>query len=302
MPTEGDTIDTATQEGTALPKPYMSWSQVSKWRTCGEQYRLSYIEKVARMPSGAAIAGSAVHRTVEDIEEFDWWRDPVQFDKAGSVHESFIHYLRFMLSEASAGNEHGWPVQWGGRKTKDYPDGENQQWWELYGGLSMLKKYGAVRRNDEADGLMLVESSVERRVSVHLDLPGRDEPMLFEAYVDSALMQDTNTGFVVPRDVKSGSVLGLDPMQLALYGQLWMKMDPNVRVEQAEFAWLRAAKVEDVRRTVDLRPYYPLLPRFILEAEHGILHEQFTMRPSNLCGSCGVRHACEWGKVVAPVE
>ena len=302
MTTEGDTISTEP-ENNGLPKPYLSWSQVSKWRQCGESFRLSYIEHVQRMPGGAAIAGSAVHRTVEDIEEFDWWREPVQFDKGGQVHESFIHYLRFGLAETrEAMGEHAWPVQWGGRKTKDYPEGENQEWWELYGGLSMLKKYAAMRRHDEEDGLMLVQASVERRLSVHLDLPNHDEPVLFEAYMDSAVMQDTNTGFVIPRDVKTGSVLGLDPLQLALYGQLRMKLDPKVRVEQAEFAWLRAGKIEDVRRQVNLLPYYPILPRFIMEAEQGIIGQQFPLRPSALCGSCGVRYACDWGKVVAPVE
>lgn len=56
-----------------LPR-HLSPSQISTLLTCGEQYRLSRVARVANRPMWAGIGGTCVHQITEDLDR-EWYED-----------------------------------------------------------------------------------------------------------------------------------------------------------------------------------------------------------------------------------
>jgi hypothetical protein len=60
-----------TREPSVFPK-YLSPSQVSGLLTCGEQFRLTRVERAPERPMWAGIGGSTVHRVTEILDREKW--------------------------------------------------------------------------------------------------------------------------------------------------------------------------------------------------------------------------------------
>jgi hypothetical protein len=266
-----------------LPRGYISFSQVSGYQNCPEKYRLQYIEDAPSEPSGAALAGSAVHAVIAQAEQEGWWLE----GRAEPMYAAFARDFGDRI-EAVGGPD---AIKWGGRKTKNFPQGEDMLWW-AHTGPVMLDRYAALRQKDAAEGAQILPGDVEREVGVLLDVPGRNEKLLVRGFLDALVLVDPN-GQAVIRDYKTGSWMA--PEQLGLYAFMLGKADPPLNVDVGELVKLRQPKIDSMIARFNLAPWVPVMETMLLESVQGIESGFFPMRPGMLCPSCGVRSLCSWG-------
>lgn len=264
----------------AVTTPHLSWSRISTWRRCGEQYRLRYIEQVPPEPSGAMIGGSAVHATIAEAEEREWWRDSALWSEDGVAIAWFLADLDRRLAEAGDG------VRWGGRKTREFPGGEDRTWWERSGPM-MLRRYAALRRDLAEEGWGLVEGGAEMQVTVPLD----DLPPLL-GFVDAFLAHASGEPVIL--DWKTGQVGRADVMQLATYAWLIARAR-GITVERGALVYLRATDRARQMQQVDLRPLVPHVEETVRAAARGIAEGIWVPNPGPMCVACSVRAGCWYG-------
>jgi RecB family exonuclease len=182
-------------------------------------------------------------------------------------------------------------LRWGGRKTRDYPGGEDARWWRVQGPV-MLKRYLAIRRMDEDAGSEPVEAGIEMQVLAAL--PGGQ---MVKGYID-ALLLVTADGERVVRDYKTGRPGGGDPLQLASYA--WaLDKGPGIACDVGHFCYLRRGD----QAQFDLRPLVPLIERQYADLARGVAEGFFPLRPSAMCKGCSVRESCPYGRTLEdPLE
>lgn len=253
------------------------------------------IEQVPIQPSGAAIAGTAIHATIEISEYEEFWKDWSNFEDDGIGAGLFIDEFGRLIAEAELD---GKTIRWGGRKTKEWPEGETADWWAVKG-PEMLRRYALLRRADADAGMIALAENIERKVAANFTT--RDgRLMLIEGYIDAVLMV-TSDGEGIIRDYKSGTWIELT--QNPIYA--WLLAQDQKRpwtITRGQIAKLRAAKMDNMLTEYDLSPWLPLIPRLFEEAEEGIRKAIFHLNPSSFCSSCLVRASCVWGSTLATDE
>lgn len=261
----------------SLPEP-ISFSRMSSWLSCGEKFRLSYIEAVPREPQGALIGGSAIHSTIEEGE-----REGVR-----DIRPLVEIFSRLFIEELQlvGGPE---KVRWSGRTSKAYPDREDHRWWADNAPL-MLQNYLDVRAEDDSEGVQIKQDGIE--VKVLTQLPS-GTPLL--GYLDVFIVDAD--GEAIVRDWKSGKVGGINGLQLATYAWAWNQITGTLPV-RGEYVYLRTADPAKRRQTVNLSPLIPLVPRLFQMFEDGIKAGVFPINPSAFCSSCSVRVHCPYGSTL----
>lgn len=263
---------------------YLSFSRLSTYDTCGERFRLRYVDRVPSIPSGAAIGGSAVHQVIETAELEGWWEK--DFEDAVML---LTNAFRAVFKErVEAETQHGEEIRWGGRKTKQYPMGEDFQWWDRYAGNLFLRRYLSVRKRDAEEGWRILDGGVEMEIGAYLD------DRYIKGFID-ALGYVTGDGEVVIRDWKTGT--WLQPFQLAVYA--WMvQQSRGLTVTRGQIGYLRGSSSETWIKEYDLSEWIDIVPRKFTDLVRGIEAQIFPIQPSNLCGSCAVRPYCAYGKTL----
>jgi hypothetical protein len=256
---------------------HVSWSQLETLSTCGERYRLRYLgEKVPQTPKGFFIGGNAVHASIEEAENSGLFMDPGAFERGGDVWLFFITDLNKRVLDAG-GDE---AVEWGGRKTKEFPEGEDRRWWE-FNGPAMLRRYCLLRQEDEAEGLGKPETEVRVR------MPREDAPG-FLAYIDQLYPDRV-------RDYKTGKPSSAPPLQLALYEWMLRNLGHPER-HIGEYVYLRPADAAGRVYQVDLDAWVGLVPTLVAQMDQTLQLGKFTFSPGMQCGWCDVAPSCEVGR------
>jgi putative RecB family exonuclease len=122
--------------------------------------------------------------------------------------------------------------------------------------------------------------------AVEIELLGEWGGMPTKGYVD--LVMETPTGDLVVLDKKTGATNPKSNGQLAMYGKDIEKLF-GVKVPYGTYFMAREGGLTP---PVELAPLVPDLERDFLVAKRIIAQDLFMTSPSNLCGSCGVNHAC----------
>lgn len=269
----------------------LSWSQVSTLSSCGQKYKLLYLEEIEKSPQGSLIAGSAVHSTIEWAENESV---PARFREGGGLDESnlraavgskFLEIFNRAVEQVGGAEQ----IRWAGRKTKDYPAGEDDRWWRWQGPV-MMRRWLEVRGRDFDRNVKLLEGAVESRVVARLD-SGRQ----VKGYVDATLAVDGD-GAPFVRDWKTGRPGGASPMQLAIYAWL-IERSTGIAVSAGESGYLRATEID--KRLVhhpDLRPLIDLVPGVFEDHLRRVESGVFEISPSPFCSSCDVAQACPYGR------
>lgn len=267
---------------------YFSWSQLSTYSECGEKYRLSYVERVDRESKGAFIGGHAIHAAIEWAEREGL---PERWAKADGLTgerkriEDAIEWVFHDEFAAERAKLEGEPV-WGGRKSKEFPRGEDELWWARSGPM-MLRRFLSIRYDDFERGWRAVDTEIEHRLTV--TLPSGTK---LKAILDFVILADQD-GQAVIRDYKSGT-WRQSAMQLATYA--WAAdQGLGVRPVAGEFAYLRTVDAAKRLDRYDLTGLVPLVPEMFAELERGIDAGLFMLNPSNLCSSCTVKKHCRYG-------
>lgn len=259
----------------------LSWSRVSTYLQCGEKYRLSYIADAERRPQGPFIGGIAVHEAIEAAERGGHCEDREWV--SNRFQTEFTATMRRIAPDPSL-------IRWGGRKTKDHPNGEDEAWWRAVGPM-MMRRYVLTREEDRESGISLVPSTIEARLRTETPA-GRAWQGVFDAFAFA-----DSDGAMVIRDWKTG-VYTPDAMQLASYALLAKKVW-GWTVERGEYIMLRRQDAAKRRIQLDLRPYIDLIFPLFEQVERGISAGAFPITPSNMCVSCSVVSSCSYGQALA---
>jgi putative RecB family exonuclease len=265
--------------------PYLSFSRLNTYNGCGLKYKLAYIDGVAQRPSGAFLGGGAVHDAIQFGEQSDRWAT----DAGVAVIADF--FLDVFLDRVADAEEGDLPIRWGGRKSRDWPEGEDETWWKWYGPVA-VRRYAAIRRADEAAGYQVREGGTEMRIGAAL--PDGTQVV---GYVDAFLIV-TGDGELLIRDWKTGRPYGNDPLQLATYA--WAMDQAGIASPTCgQYVYLKTADRKKAFATFDLTPFIPIVERLYVDLATGIRSGHFPLKPGMFCSSCSVAHKCPYGKAVA---
>lgn len=270
---------------------HLSWSQFKTYSTCGERYRLRYELGIKGQRSGAMVAGSAIHKAIEWCEQENL---PDTFASADAFQETmcrqiaeqqFLDTFKAMIEEAGGPEA----LPWAGRKSKEFPRGEDMLWWSRSGPM-MMRRYLEIRKADIERGYRIFDGIVERRLMATLP-SGSHVKMV----VDAAILIDSD-GIPALRDWKTGSGEN-DRMQLAVYawgvGQLM-----GIHPQRGEFGLLRQVDQSKRLDSYDLAPFSIQVPDFFERLEHGIKSKTFLLVPNRFCGTCEVKEHCSYGSAL----
>jgi hypothetical protein len=288
----------------------LSWSRLSTYSRCGEAYRLSYVEQFPKLPSGAALAGQAVHRVNEQLAKGGQFADPFYVEQVAAPVA--VQIFTQMVEEAGGPDA----CQWGGRKRnlkdertgRDVVDdegnkvkvGENFEWM-LHAIPTWVKRLGTILRRDVESGWYIIQANVERQVTVWLIPPGFDgkywDGVQVTGFIDTMLLAN-DYGQPIVRDVKTGTLL--DVMQLAVYAWLLEQLpEPErVRTNMGQFAYLRGNDSSSWIKEHDLTHLKPIVPRLFHDLLKGLSADVYTLSPSTFCSACWVRQGCVYGKTL----
>ena len=258
---------------------YLSWSRLARYNSCGESYRLTYVEEIAGEPSGAALAGKAMHAAIRDAEANESWADP---DDAFTMPFAFTEYFTSYVEQAGGPDA----CRWGGRKDRDGNPSEDYQWWIRYQGPRMCNVYAAVRLDDEEKGCSLVDAEFEVGVSIE----GRH----VVGYIDALMVN--KDGQAVIRDWKTGRQL--DPYQLGVYSWMLEHSERAITADIGHIGYLRGKTLPEQLKVYDLQAWRELVPRMMMDLIKGVETGLFPLRPSPFCVACGVREHCEYGRTL----
>jgi putative RecB family exonuclease len=248
---------------------HVSWSQLSSWLKCGQQFKLERIDRVPQTPSVWLVGGSAVHQWTE------------AYDKAEDVPTWYDLFDSLVAKqhEESGVDPRLWRVA--GRATKEKPAGEDLAWWRE-AGLMMCADYVAWK-NDYAKDWHFYEPGIE--VDVSAAFAGG---ILVKAHLDRLLVMPTGELIVV--DIKTGTRVP-DFQQVGLYATC-VERTLGVRPSFGSYYLTRKGRLESPVNLDWLNGDYwdEVFAKFQIALDN----EVFLPNPSPLCRTCSVNQHCSY--------
>lgn len=259
--------------GVNAPPAHRSYSQVTSWKTCSEQYWLGRVEKRPQRPGWGAVGGKAVHAATEAI---DLGRhDPA--DPAGAFAQALAEGVREeeKLSGFEASQFHV-----GGRASKDWPQKETRAWWEHHGPQHVESW---VRFMEGGWSILDIAGTP----AVEIDVTSMLGDIPVKGYVDRLLVSPEGEVAVV--DLKSGMMTPSSAVQLGVYAVL---LEQTVGIRPSVGAYFMTRKgVLTAPASLDAytAERVGVMFRATDEAIRSGLHFP---SPSALCSACGVKEFC----------
>lgn len=279
------------------PTPtYLSYSQISTYRTCGEQYRLRYVAGVPRQPNVAAFGGTATHAAADVVDRriLEGDRDPqALFDAAISEAESVLSKSvdSAIRKNPEFADERTWKTY--GRYTKEWPLAQSVAWYRKLALPAGVMNY--INWRTATPDLVPMDipgfgPAIEVPFIVYLgDTPVR-------GYIDR-VFESVMTGSRVVVDIKHGAKPQTDE-QLGLYAKALRSSLPG------EFRWgayLYGLKYSDkpgkLTEPLDLHHWTDeKLAAVYLESQRGIKAELYIPHPGDACFHCAVAGSCTYNQ------
>ena len=249
--------------------PYRSHSQLTGWLKCPEQYHLERREGIPTVPGVGAVAGQAVHLATEKIDQGEWPNDPVwawEQARAEKVRDEF---------DKSGIPSDRWRIS--GRKTKEWPLGEDWNWWNQKGPQQIANWHNFISNSRYT----LIPDLIE--IEVNAEIGG----VMVKGFLDRVAVNDDGEAGVI--DLKSGAYQPKGSMQLGLYRYLLNKtvgLDP---VWGAFFMTRRGVLTAPVKleKWSDDR-----LDTMVRAINGQIVSGEHWPQPNMLCKACGVNAHC----------
>ena len=259
---------------------HVSYSQLSSWLRCGKAYELERVLRVPVAPTWAQVAGSAVHRATELLDEGD---TTAPRDLWYDVFTETIE-----LAEESSGVERtDWRAS--GRKSKTCPDGEDGRWW-WHKGVVMVQSWKAWRLANKHLVIASVTNEEGTRSGIELPLNIKFGDINVQAVLDRLFVDEDGHALVV--DLKSGSWAPKDAgQQLGLYAT-GVEQTYGFRPRTGAY-WMSRTGTYSTPTPIPLdhfsQHYWTVVTGQLAAAKReGI----FLPNPGMFCGSCSVRDYC----------
>lgn len=272
------TLESPPEEKPKKEITRLSYSAVSTFRRCGEQFRLTRVIGLREQPSWASVGGRAAHAVTEAR---DLWREfGIDNEKPSEFGDAL---------DVEIANEEKWTgvpkSEWkaGGRASKEWPDKQGEKWWRAEGPL-MVGRWEQWLNSRPG---MSIAQLPDGRPGVEVEVKGTLGGVEILGYVDRVLVSEHGPGAV---DLKFGSKTPDNQEQNGLYGLMYEQMFGE-RLLWATFFMGRtgtATPPELLDRWYDgtLDPDYALAWKLIQEGS-------FLASPGQHCDFlCGVKPYC----------
>lgn len=249
---------------TLTGKPYLSYSAIDSYLTCGERFKL---ERIVGLQSGDAwylYGGSAVHEATELIDKGEETDTTVAFNKAWAKQIARI--------------EDPGKVRAGGRATKEWPNKEDASWWTHHGPL-FTQSWVDWMNARRAEGWELLE--VEHGFEIELG------GVPVKGYIDRVLADPQGQVHVV--DLKTGSHSPPSALQLGVYS---IGYHANTGIKPTIGSYFMNRKGEPTASESLTKFTNELVGAWFDMARRAIEAEVFIPHASGLCKSCQVQQHC----------
>ena len=274
---------------------YLSHSQLSTLRDCGEQYRLRYTERLERQPMTAAVGGTIIHAVSETIDQhlLQGVNDAPTLKDAASAEAQLV-----LDRELAYVAEHS-------------PSFTDPSTWLSFGksGYQNLSFYMLEAVPAAIDNFIAWRAKTPNLVPLHIPNfgPAIEWPFVV-AYMGRELRgvidriyQDVNTGVCVIVDIKSGAK-PKNLSQLGRYGYAVRAQDNPVlsKVRWGSYLYnLRRPSGDRVKPTymspVDLNWWTDQrLERYDSAAISMVEQGLFVPNPGEACFMCTLKHHCDF--------
>lgn len=244
--------------------PYLSFSSLESWLTCGEKYRLEKVVGVAQTPAWYLLGGSAVHKATEllDIGDTD--------NPTAAWNQAWAEQLETITDHSQ--------VKAGGRASKAWPNKENKDWWDLHGPV-MVGDWHLMLTARKSQGWQVL--AVE--AAFNLDLDG----VLIRGYIDRVMVNPNAEAEVW--DIKAGSHVPAGKLQLGVYG---LGAEQALGVKPILGRYYMARKAELTEPASLLAYTADRLTDWFGKARQAIEAEVFIPHVQSLCSACSVAPFC----------
>lgn len=264
---------------TALEIPgHLSYSQISTYLKCGEAYRLEKILHAPSAPAWALAGGSAVHSGTEE------WDNELM--ATGTAREDFdvlwAHHFAEQIEDTEKRNDiprEEWRAS--GRKSKDWPDKENEEWWNHHG-PTFLRAWSTFRMMVPWE----IWTAPDGRPGIEIDFTISIGGVLVKGAIDR-IMQ-TREGQILPVDLKSGQAPD-SYLQLGTYAKA-MRDHMGVDPELGTYWMARTGSTTELHPMAKYSDAY--LELLYVGARKGIEDGRFLPKESRDCSWCSVRESC----------
>ena len=250
-------------------KPYLSYSALDSYLTCGERYRLERVVSVAQSPAYWFVGGSAFHLACE-------WSDTYEKNTPAAElwANAWAECYRKDIPEDTPKAE----IRRTGR-TKSLPNGEDEEWWMKNGPL-MVDAYIAWR---DTSGYHLPAPEF---VEIPFDIQVGDTKV--HGYVDRLFVDQW--GQYVIFDLKTGKRVPPSTLQLGIYS---LGIEDALQIQRpilGSYYMARQARATDHKSLAHFTK--ELVGQWMDTARTAIEQELFIPHVTALCGSCSVAPYC----------
>jgi hypothetical protein len=265
--------------------PIRSYSQLTQYEECGEQYRLKRIVRVPEAPAVWFPAGNAFHAVTEvfDGEALDCGLDiAAAFDWGVSFGPAFSAAIQGLVERGADPDTSTWRTGGVGPKR---PKGDDISWW-LEHGPDMVRAYvdWRVANRDRYEIWVAPDGT-----------PGIEwegEAVLGGARVTARadrILVDKGTGATIIVDLKTGKSTPDNPLQLRIYRMVIERATAEPMWYGAFYMAREASLTKPV--ALDTTNEQAIEERFS-RLEVGLEVGVFTPRPGRNCRQCGVKAHC----------
>lgn len=263
--------------------PIWSYSQLSQYEECGEQYRLKRIERLAETPAVWFPAGNAFHEVTEEFDRESLTLG-IEYASFGDWTNRFQTAFRLLIDEQIAKTPDIPVEEWrtAGRTKEDIP------WWDEHG-PDMVRDYVNWRlKNADRYGIWVAPDGTPG-IEWEGTVPIGDVQVTMRA---DRVMVDKGTGATIIVDMKSGRHEPDDPLQLRIYRMVIERATSEPMWYGAFYMARKALLTKPV--VLDTTNEWGIEERF-RRAQAGKAAGIFTPRPSERnCQQCGFRKHCQF--------
>lgn len=256
---------------------HSSFSQVSTYTRCGEQFRLERLLRAPQAPAWALVGGSAIHSATEE------WDNELMVGNVIDDHSAlWAKHFDIQIEETAAKSDvpkSEWRAS--GRKSAAWPDKETEEFWN-HKGPEFVANWAAWRMNSPWEIWTAPDGTPGIEIGFTINVGG----VMVKGAIDR-IMQ-TPDGEVLPVDLKSGQEPD-DTLQLGTYGKAMrdhMGVDPTYGTY-----WMARTG-----STTALHPMGKFTDEYLAYlyggARKGMEAGIFLPKVTRMCSGCSVRQSC----------
>lgn len=271
---------------------YRSFSQLRQYRECGEAYRLARIERMAKRPSAAQVAGVLIHSATEVIDQ-SIHEGTEDRDKLIRLASGTLASIRD--ETVAQFSQNYMPEDWKrfGRATTAKPNGEDLAWFEAEGIPLALGAYVDWRLSKPNWKLAEIPN-FGPAIEVPFTVPLGDVQV--NGYIDRVFTVDGFDGYYC-LDIKSGRKPKTDE-QLGVYARA-LEVGLGWPVTYGFFIYGLKSGTASMTPPIDVRHWSAeKLTTTYANLDLGISSKVFVPNPGEACFTCDVSSHCAFAQSV----